>query len=163
MIKFSIAALDIDDNELRRRYDEIGMDAIAKMRNAQADRGVMDVLGNDWGKQQAANILGTLAANPGSGGIASAGAGLGMGVAAGGVFGNMAQQMFAPMQQQTPPPATPQPSGRFTQKSADTHPQTGGDTNDPVATLKKLKDMLDLGLIEQAEFDSKKAEIMSRM
>jgi len=163
MIKFSIAALDIDDNELRRRYDEIGMDAIAKMRNAQADRGVMDVLGNDWGKQQAANILGTLAANPGSGGIASAGAGLGMGVAAGGVFGNMAQQMFAPMQQQTPTPAAPQPSGRFTQKSADIHPQTGGDANDPVATLKKLKDMLDLGLIEQAEFDSKKAEIMSRM
>ncbi|MCL2745198.1 MAG: SPFH domain-containing protein, partial [Planctomycetaceae bacterium] len=29
MIKFSIAALDIDDDELRRRYDEIGMDAIA--------------------------------------------------------------------------------------------------------------------------------------
>jgi hypothetical protein len=75
----------------------------------------------------------------------------------------MAQQMFAPMQQQTPSSVAPQPSGRFTQKSADTHPQTAGDVNDPVATLKKLKDMLDLGLIEQAEFDSKKAEIMGRM
>jgi membrane protease subunit (stomatin/prohibitin family) len=163
MIKFSIAALDIDDNELRRRYDEIGMDAIAKMRNAQADRGVMDVLGNDWGRQQAANILGTLASNPGSGGVASAGAGLGMGVAAGSAFGNMAQQMFAPMQQQTQPLADPQPSGRFTQKSTDAPPQTNGDSNDPVATLKKLKDMLDFGLIEQAEFDAKKAEIMSKM
>jgi membrane protease subunit (stomatin/prohibitin family) len=162
MIKFSIAALDIDDNELRRRYDEIGMDAIAKMRNAQADRGVMDVLGNDWGRQQAANILGTLASNPGSGGIASAGAGLGMGMAAGGVFGNMAQQMFSPMQQM-PPPAAPQPSGRFTQKSADVPQQASVDTNDPVATLKKLKEMLDLGLIEQAEFDSKKAEIVGKM
>jgi membrane protease subunit (stomatin/prohibitin family) len=148
MIKFSIAALDIDDNELRRRYDEIGMDAIEKMRNAQADRGVMDVLGNDWGKQQVTNILGTLAANPSSGGISAAGAGLGMGMAAGGVFGNMAQQMFSPIQQQTPPPAAP---------------QTGGDANDPVATLKKLKEMLDLGLIGQAEFDAKKAEIMSKM
>jgi len=143
MIKFSIAALDIDDDELRRRYDEIGMDAIAKMRNAQADKGVMNVLGNDWSRQQAANILGTLAENPGSGGIAAAGAGIGMGVASGGVFGNMAQQMFTPMQQQSPFPAAP--------------------PVDPVAALKKLKEMLDLGLIAQAEFDTKKAEIMSRM
>ena len=163
MIKFSIAALDLDDDELRRRYDEIGMDAIAKMRNAQADRGVMDVLGNDWGRQQAANILGTLASNPGSGGVAAAGAGLGMGMAAGGIFGGMAQQMFSPMQQQTQAPVAPQPSGRFTQKSASPSPSPGSSTDDPVASLKKLKDMLDLGLIEQTEFDAKKAEIMSRM
>jgi membrane protease subunit (stomatin/prohibitin family) len=163
LVTFSIAALDMDDDELRRRYDEIGMDAITKLRNAQADRGVIDVLGNDWARQQSANILGTLAANPGSGGTAAAGAGLGMGIAAGGVFGNMAQQMFTPMQQQFQPPSAPQPSGRFTQKSADTPTpaQSGGD--DPVATLKKLKDMLDMGLIEQTEFDAKKAEIMSRI
>jgi len=154
MIKFSIAALDIDDDELRRRYDTIGMDAIAKLRNAQADRGAMDVLGNDWGKIQAANILNAVAANPGAGGVAAAGAGLGMGVAASGIFGNMAQQMFTPIQQQATSPAASQPSGRFTQKSPD---------NDPVAALKKLKEMLDLGLIEQIEFDTKKAEIMSRM
>jgi len=163
MVKFSIAALDLDDDELRRRYDEIGMDAIAKMRNAQADKGAIDILGNDWGRQQAANILGTLAANPGSGGVAATGAGIGMGMAAGGVFGNMAQQMFTPLQQSVPPSAAPQASGRFTQKSADVPPASGGVTDDPVATLKKLKDMLDLGLIEQTEFDSKKAEIMSRM
>jgi len=162
LVKFSIAALDMDNDELRRRYDEIGMDAITKMRNAQADKGVIDVLGNDWGRQQAANILGTLAANPGSGGTATAGAGLGMGMAAGGVFGNMAQQMFTPMQQQFPPPAAPQPSGRFTQKSADTSTPTQI-PDDPVATLKKLKDMFDMGLISQAEFDVKKAEIMSRI
>jgi len=167
MVKFSIAALDMDDDELRRRYDEIGMDAIAKMRNAQADRGVMDVLGNDWGRQQAANILGTLAQNPGSGGVAAAGAGLGMGMAAGGIFGGMAQQMFNPMQQQAQPNVPPQPSGRFTQKSAQTGglntPTQDGGNDDPLASLKKLKEMLDLGLIEQAEFDIKKAEIMSRM
>jgi len=163
MVKFSIAALDIDDSELRRRYDEIGMDAIAKMRNAQADRGVMDVLGDEWGKQQAANILGTLAANPSSGGLAAAGAGLGMGMAAGGAFGSMAQQMFNPMQQTMQQPAAPQPSGRFTQKSADATPAQSSGADDPVASLKKLKEMLDLGLIEQVEFDAKKAEIMSRM
>ena len=29
LVKFSIAAINIDDDELRRRYDEIGMDAIS--------------------------------------------------------------------------------------------------------------------------------------
>jgi membrane protease subunit (stomatin/prohibitin family) len=154
LVKFSIAALDMDENdELRRRYDEIGMDAISKLRNAQADKGVMNVLGNDWGKQQAVNILGTLASNPDSGGAASAGAGIGMAVAAGGIFGNMAQQMFTPMQQQVPQSAV---------ANTPTVAQSGG-TDDPIATLKKLKDMLDMGLIEQAEFDAKKAEIMGRM
>lgn len=166
IIKFSIAALDIDNDELRRRYDEIGMDAIAKLRNAQADKGVMGVLGDDWGKQQAANILGTLAANPGPGGVASVGAGIGMGMAAGNVFAGMAQQMFTPMQPQTPvPPVAPQPSGKFTKKSSSSAPAAGTSSSneDPIATLQKLKQMLDLGLIEQAEYDVKKTEIMGKL
>jgi len=166
LVNFSIAALIVDDDELRRRYDEIGMDNIAKLRNAQADKGVMGVLGEDWGKQQAANILGTLAANPGAGGTAAAGAGLGMGMAAGGAFGSMAQQMFTPIQQQPQQPSTtPQPSGRFTQKTADTPSQasTGNAADDPVTSLKKLKEMFDLGLIDQTEFNAKKTEILSRM
>jgi membrane protease subunit (stomatin/prohibitin family) len=159
MLTFSIAAIDMDDDELRRRYDEIGMDAVAKLRNAQADRGVMGVLGQDWARQQAANILGSLAANPGAGGVAATGAGLAMGMAAGGIVGNLANQMFAPVQRQSP--AAAHPSGRFTQKSAAMPPAPSGD--DPVAALKKLKELLDLGLIEQAEYDAKKAEIISRM
>ena len=168
MIKFSIAALDLDDDELRRRYDEIGIDAYQEMRmrvaHAQGARGAMDILGDDWGKQQAADILGAVAVNPGAGGVASAGAGLAMGAAAGGVFVNMANQMFAPMQQHAPQPATPQSSGRFTQKNAETtSAQNNEKSDDPVAALKKLKDMLDQGLITQTIFDSKQAEIISRM
>jgi membrane protease subunit (stomatin/prohibitin family) len=165
IIKFSIASLDIDDDELRRRYDEIGMDAIAKMRNAQADRGVMDVLGEGWGRQQAANILGTLAANPGSGGIAAAGAGLGMGIGAGGVFGNMAQQMFSPLQQPPQQPAAPQSSGRFTQRPPDggTAPPPPGNANDLATRLRNLQDLLDQGLISQTEFDTRRADILSQI
>lgn len=164
-IKFTVAALDIDDDELRRRYDEIGMDAIAKMRNAQADKAVMGVLGDDWGRQQAANILTNLSNNPGSGGVAAAGAGMGMGMAAGGVFGNMAQQMFAPMQQ-TPvqQPIQQGPSGRFVQKSAEPAPATAAaPAEDPVAALQKLKVMLDAGLIPQEVYTAKMNEILSRM
>lgn len=170
-VKFSLAAIDIDTT----KYDAIDISAIeqiGKIRNAQGDKGVMDILGDDWGRQQAANILGTLASNPGAGGVAAAGAGVGMGVAAGGAFGSMAQQMFTPMtNQQQQQPYQQGPSGRFQQQNA---AQTGNnpssvqseqhDTNtDPVEALSKLKQMLDLGLIEQAEYEAKKAEIMGRM
>lgn len=117
LINFNIAGLDLDD-EIKQKYKEFSLGRIAKQREAMGDKERMAILGDDWGKQQAANILGKVAENPGAGGIAAAGAGLGMGMAAGGAFGSMAQQMFSPMQQQAQPPAAPQPSGRFTQKSA---------------------------------------------
>lgn len=167
-VKFSIAAIDIDDDELRRKYDEIGMDAIAKMRGAQADKAVMGILGDDWGRQQAANILGDLANNPGAGGVAAAGAGMGMGIGAAGAFGSMAQQMFSPMSgninQQPQQPVQSALSGRFTQKGASMNSATNSSSaEDPLETLSKLKKLLDAGLIEQSEYDAKKAEILNRM
>jgi len=42
-------------------------------------------------------------------------------------------------------------------------PESPPQQDDPVAVLSKLKKMLEGGLIEQAEFDAKKAEILSRM
>lgn len=160
--QFVISAMDIDDDELRRRYDEIGMEAIVKMRNAQADKAVMGVLGEDWGRQQAANILGNLSMNPGAGGVAAAGAGIGMGMAAGGAFNSLAQEMFAPMHPATTPqPASPAPSGRFRQQGATQNPPSQHD--DPVEVLGKLKKLLDAGLIEPSEYEAKKAEILSRM
>lgn len=166
-VKFSLAGLDIDNS----KYDEIDQSQIAsisKVKLAQGDKGVMDVLGEDWGRQQAANILGDLARNPGAGGVGTMGAGMGMGVAAGSVFGNMANQMFAPMTQQAPQqpaqPSQPTPSGRFSPKgSGAAQPSTQSPAEDPMETLGKLKKMLDAGLIEQAEYDAKKAEVLSRM
>lgn len=166
-VKFSLAGLDIDNS----KYDEIDQSQIAsisKVKLAQGDKGVMDVLGEDWGRQQAANILGDLARNPGAGSVGAMGAGMGMGVAAGSVFGNMANQMFAPMNQQAPQqptqPSQPKPSGRFAPKGSGTaQPSTQSPAEDPMETLGKLKKMLDAGLIEQAEYDAKKAEVLSRM
>lgn len=158
LIKFSIASLDVLDDALRRRYDEIGMDGIAKMRNAQADKAVQQILGDEWARQQSADILKTLAANPGAGGVAAAGAGMGVGMAAGGVFSNMAQQMFTPVQQSPVQSAAPQPqpSGRFVQSEMQSK-------DDPIETLKKLKTMLEAGLIPQEVYDTKMKEILSRM
>jgi membrane protease subunit (stomatin/prohibitin family) len=164
-IKFSLAGLDIDNS----KYDEIDQSQIAsisKVKLAQGDKSVMEVLGDDWGRQQAANILGDLARNPGAGGIGAMGAGMGMGAAAGSVFGNMANQMFAPMNQQNQQPlqqSQPMPSGRFTPKGVDTPERQNNTEEDPIQILGKLKKMLDAGLIEQSEYDTKKAEILSRM
>ena len=62
------------------------------------------------------------------------------------------------MQQQPIQPVQPQPSGRFTQKN--TNQDDTAVSNDPVAKIKQLKEMLDLGAISQAEFDIKKQEIL---
>ena len=156
-VRFSIAGLDIDTT----KYDAIDeaqvagiqtgklaqAEALRKVTEAQGDLGVMQTLGENWGRQKAVDILDTLAANPGAGGAASAGAGVGMGMAAGGVFGNLAGQVFAPMNgvangmQPTGLPAQPAvtppptgPAGRFgvagstPAPAAALAPAAGGDT-----------------------------------
>ncbi|MCC8124530.1 MAG: SPFH domain-containing protein, partial [Akkermansia sp.] len=148
IVKFSIASMEIIDDEIRRKYDEIGMANIEKLRRAQADKGVMEILGDDWARQQSTEILHTMAGNTGAGGVAAAGAGLGMGVAAGGAFSGISQQIFAPPQQQ--PASTPQAAPTAS-------------AEDPMETLKKLKAMLDAGLIPQESYDAKMAEVLSRM
>ena len=142
LIKFSVAAVDIDDDELRRRYDEIGMTAIEKMRFAHADKSVMGVLGEDWARQQAATILKDLANNQ-SDNVAAAGAGLGMGIGAGSIFGSMAQQVFNPLNPQTQQQKIQQ--------------------ENPVEKIKQLKEMLDLGAISQEEYDTVKQEILNKL
>ena len=145
---FSIAAIDIDDeNGLREKYDQIGMSQIETIRGAQAQKAALDTLGINWAQQQSAEVLKTMAANPGN--IAGQmGAGLGIGAAAANAFGTMANQMFNPN-------IAPNMSG--TQQINSTT------TDDPIEKRSKLKKMLDAGLIEQAEYDAKKSEILSSM
>lgn len=105
------------------------------------DRARMNYLGQNWAAQQQVDILKDVAKTPGSGGIASAGAGLGLGMAAGGIFGGMGQQTM---------------QGQTIQ-----NPSTGG--NPIMEKLTQLKEMLDMGIISQEDFDAKKSEILSRM
>lgn len=169
-VNFSFAGLDIDTTKYDT-IDESQIAAISKGKLARGDKTVMDILGENWGKQQAANILSDLARNPGAGDVVAMGASAGMGMAAGSVLGNMANQMFAPMsgvQQQAAvqPPTRSTASGRFTAKSnAATTPDSSHQTSadDPFEVLSKLKRMLDAGLIDQAKYDAKAEEIMGRM
>ena len=121
----------------------------------------LNMQGDRYNQIQGMKILKNLSVNEGAGGIASAGAGIGMGMAAGSVMGDIARSVFAPMHStQQPQMPTYQQGGssRFGQPS-----QTEEPTEDPMEKLAKLKKMLDAGLIEQAEYDNVKNEILKKM
>lgn len=135
-VKFSLAGLDIDTSKYDT-LDESQMELIARRRKFQSDKEGLEILGQDWGKIQSTEILKDMANNEGGGGIAAAGAGLGMGIGVSQTFGAVTEQVFASAKQS---PA-----------------------EDPMEILAKLKKMLDAGLIEQSEYDNKKADILSRL
>lgn len=140
--KFSIVSLEVDTGDYEK-INTFQLDAISKQREGMGQKAAMDALGMpNWEKQQAVNIMGTMAQNTATGGIANMGAGLGMGLAAGNAFGTLAGQVFSNSPQET------------NQNSMQA---------DPIETLSKLKNMLDAGLISQEEYDSKKQEILGRM
>ncbi len=67
-------------------------------------------------------------------------AGMGVGLGAGAQLGALLGQTIQPQQ-----------------------PQQAAAREDPMQTLKKLKEMLDMGLITQTEYDAKKTEVLGRM
>ena len=134
-VSFTVSGLDIADDELRRRYDEIGMDAIAQLRRAQAQKGGLETLGTDWERQKRVEILQSAVENTGTAGT---GAGMGLGLAGLAAVGGMAGQVLG--------------GG-----------PGGGSGKDPVATLKQMKELLDAGLITKQEYDEKKKEVLARL
>ncbi len=126
LVKFSIVSINILDDfverirankDIYRNKDIESMaEAKARVNIAQGDLGVMEVLGENWGRQKAYEVLNNISQNPGAGGVASAGAGLGMGISAGSAFGAMASQLFSPFNSQQQP-SQQQPQGRFQQRT----------------------------------------------
>ncbi|MCR5260351.1 MAG: SPFH domain-containing protein [Candidatus Gastranaerophilales bacterium] len=84
LIVFSIAGIDIPTDDPNRQ----------KLEEAFANKKVMDILGANWSKQQATEILHTAAAN--EGGIAGIGAGLGVGLSTGSTMAEMTKEMMKP-------------------------------------------------------------------
>ncbi len=161
LVKFTVSAIDIDDNELRQRYDELGMDSLAIIRKAQGDRAAQDILGAGWEKQKQVEIMSDMVNNQSAGGLGTMSAGMAMGVAAGGLFGGMANQIFQPLNTQQQ--QYNQGYAQQGQQAQPTPPPATQVADDPMESLTKLKKLLDAGLIEQADFDAKKAEILSRL
>ncbi len=162
LVNFSFYNLTIDESEERKKYlDRL----IATAHTGSYDKAVQQ------------ELLENVSLNPGAGGIASAGAGLGMGLAAGNAFANMANTAFnnPQMYQQVPQPTSFGGQGRFgvgatqypgqqmpPQQQYQQAPQQPPQ-QDPMEVLSKMKQMLDAGLISQQIYDAKVAEIMSRL
>ena len=149
-VKFSLSGLDVDIS----KYDQIDnsqIELITRTRGYQGDKAGLDILGDDWVKVQGMEILKNVSNNPGAGGIASVGAGIGMGLGTAETFGTLTQQIFAPS------------GNKNESKTTDAVTSQTIAQDDPVQVLGKLKKMLDAGLIEKEEYDAKKQEILSRI
>lgn len=162
LVNFSFHNLVIEESEERKKYlDRL----IATAHTGSYDKAVQQ------------EILENVSLNPGAGGVASAGAGIGMGVAAGSAFANMANTAFInpQMYQQVPQPTSFGAQGHFgapqgypgqqmpPQQQYQQAPQQAAPQQDPMEVLSKMKQMLDAGLISQQIYDAKVAEIMSRL
>ena len=114
-------------------FDEDTMKRINRIADMNAESQAAAAAGLSYAQLQQLDAMKSAAANPGGG------AGMGMGMGAGVAFGQM---MAGGMQNGSP--ATPGAA-------------------DPMAKLAQLKKMLDGGLINQDEYDSKKKDILAQM
>lgn len=91
LVNFYIADISIpEDDPYYAKINETLADSYSKNIEAQ-------VQGDNWGKFSAKELLKDIANNPNAGGAAAMGAGIGVGAASAGVFGNLASQLFSPM------------------------------------------------------------------
>ena len=133
--------------------------------------------------------LNELAKNPGAGGVASMGAGMGMAMSAAPIFASLAQQMFGNAPSPTPSqptspthpfgtgfgnigftavgndsPVSQQPTNPFSSFGSNSATEESPQKMDDFQqSLQKLKYMLDQGFITQDAYNAKIAEIMGRM
>ncbi len=122
-------------------FDEDTMKRINRIADMTAEAHAAQAVGLNYAQMQQLDAMRDAARNEGGA------AGIGMGLGAGMGFGNMmAGAMGGSMMGQPAPQAQAVPVA-----------------DDPMAALTKLKQLVDNGLITQAEFDSKKAEILSRL
>lgn len=118
------------------------------------DKKRMQYLGAGWQAQQQVDIMKNISLNEGAaGGMAAAGAGLGMGFGVAGMMGNMMQGgMMGGGMQGGNPMQQPQQAQ-----------QAAPAANPVMEKLKQLKDMLDMGLISQDDFDQQKQKLLSQL
>lgn len=131
LVDFSISALDIPEDDPNRQL----------LEQAYARRRELNLLGNDYQLVKGMEIMKDIANNSSGNNLASAGAGIGVGLATAGMVAEMSKNLFAGN--------NPQQPGQ-------------GSTNpDPLARLATAKKMLDAGLISQSDYDNTKNTILN--
>ena len=141
---FSIAALDIPDDDPNRKALE------AAYRRTRE----MQIMGKDYQLIKTMGIMEDMANNQAAAGV---GAGMGMGMAAFGLMGQMSHNMFQAAQ---PMAGAGMAQGGIGPGDVAQGAAPGG-AADPQAKLTKLKGLLDAGLISQADYDAAKKQILA--
>lgn len=156
MMNFTIAGLDIVDNEERRE----AMALVSKNREAnfgsKAEQLRYENLHTSYQEAQTLGALRDAASNPGdSGSLMGAGIGLtmgaGLGQVASGLFGSI------PATQTVANPSVSAQAVPVSSAAAEAR------SDDPVERLGKLKKLLDAGLISDEEYQAKKTEILKNI
>ncbi|MHA7060027.1 SPFH domain-containing protein [Aquimarina sp. M1] len=125
-------------------FDEETKTRIGRITDMSAEAQAMKELGVSYQDYQQLEALKNMAKNEGGGNLGmQMGAGLGMGQMMGNMMNGQNNQQTPKQQQNTPPPAQPDP-------------------NDPMQKLEKLKKMFDAGFIDEQEYKQKKQEILSQ-
>lgn len=96
LVNFYIEALDVADDESRRKLEEARANRIANVIEAQGQKASLDTLGITWAQKESASIMHDAAQNEGNG-MMNVGMGLGMGAGMGVAFGNLAGQTMVPL------------------------------------------------------------------
>ena len=148
-------------------YDTDSKALLSDVRRADALSGAR---GNSFMQQSVARGMQAAGENPsGGGGMGMAFMGMGAN-AAGGLMQGMQQpvqqqqanfcpQTGRPLHQQQPQAAFCSQTGQPLQQQAPVQP-AAAPAEDPVARLKKMKELLDMGVISQEEFDSVKKNVL---
>lgn len=163
--------------QLEQQEELIRMQTEAQKTRMQAEAQAYSrqVQGYDYATERQFDFLNNIANNQNAGaGISSdmlqMGAGLGMIGTVSGMMQNMTSPFTNSVGAMTSMPGAGVGQSQVGADAVSTaeatdvgEPTPTPQAEDPVAVLGKLKQLLDAGLIEQAEFDAKKAEILSRM
>ena len=98
LVNFYIEAIEVADDASRKALEEARVAKASTILEAQGERARLDTLGITWQQDKNMEVMNNLAQNEGNI-LATAGAGLGMGIAAGGAFGGMAANTMAQAQE----------------------------------------------------------------
>ena len=189
-VRFVISGLDVDTTKYDL-IDQSLLAKIDARRKAEAMKQEIEVLGKDWTRFTGKEILEGIANNTGgAGAMAGAGFGFGMGNQVGSMFGSLWNETFRPVGSEPPTPnvnpiidghdpfkSNVTPSGFDTDrfavedspaedavKPAENNPAGGQSTKaSRLERLKEIKEFFDMGLITEADFEKKKAEILSEV
>jgi membrane protease subunit (stomatin/prohibitin family) len=155
--EYFITNIEIEEDERRAEAVTKATQALAesraKVQQAQGDVAAYNVYGETYQTIKGMEILKDVANNPGAGGVAGVGAGIGMAMGAVNAFGNITQSAFGGQQ-------APQKS-----KQEEELAQCKQLLNEGLITEEqyKLKQMAVLGLITQEQYNAKITEMMNRI